>query len=59
MPKLTKTQQRRLAQEILSKSKKLWDHTGGRYGYPSSPCMTTKDYVAIEAIVSRVMKRIG
>ena len=56
MPKkLTKTQQRRLAQEILSKSKKLWDHVD--YRHPA--VMTTKDYVAIEAIVSRVMKRIG
>jgi len=53
MPKLTKTQQRRLAKEILSKSKKLWGMPG-----PSS-VMTTKDYIAVEAIISRTLKRIG
>ena len=54
MPKLTKTQQRRLAQELLSKSKKLWDGTGSL-----RQRMTTKDYIAIEAIISRTLKRIG
>lgn len=54
MPKLTKTQQRRLAKEILSKSQKLWATQRG----PGGP-MSTKDYIALEAIVSRTLKRIG
>jgi len=54
MPKLTKTQQQRLAKEILSKSRKLWGSE--RLGIQA---MTTKDYIAIEAIVGRTMKRIG
>jgi len=54
MPKLTKTQHRRLAREILSKSKKLWSA-----GTAGTSVMTTKDLIAIEAIISRTLKRIG
>ena len=52
MPKLTKTQKRRLANDILNKSKKLW-------GADFQVVMSTKDYIAIEAIISRTLKRIG
>tara|TARA_R100000963_G_C4607703_1_gene79178 strand:+ start:128 stop:289 length:162 start_codon:yes stop_codon:yes gene_type:complete len=50
--KLTKTQQKRLAEDILLKAQKLWR-------YHLKPVMSTKDLIAIEAIVSRTLKRIG
>tara|TARA_R100000963_G_C4642763_1_gene106446 strand:- start:1672 stop:1845 length:174 start_codon:yes stop_codon:yes gene_type:complete len=57
MPKVTKTQQRRLAKEILSKSKKLWGMERTRSMEQS--VMSTKDYIAVEAIIGRTLKRIG
>ena len=51
MGKITKAEQKRLAKAILSKSQKLWS---ARNDY-----LTTKDFIAIEAIVNRTLKRIG
>ena len=59
MAKMTKAQQKRLANSILSKSKKLWDQVGPSGDMRGAPPITTKDLIAIEAIVKRTLKRIG
>jgi hypothetical protein len=59
MPKLTTTQQRRLATEILSKAKKLWSIKPAKWDSSKGTSMTTKDFMALEAIVIRTLKRIG
>jgi len=48
LPKLTKKQKLNLMKSISSKSGKLW-HNGD---------MSTKDLVAIEAIISKYMKKL-
>jgi len=50
MGKITKAEQKRLAKAILSKAQKLWVW---------DTKLTTKDFIAIEAIVARTLKRIG
>ena len=51
--KMTKSEQKRLAQAIGSKAQKLWAQTRSGPGI-----MSTKDYIVIEAIVKRTIKRI-
>tara|TARA_B100001059_G_C17611136_1_gene464627 strand:- start:468 stop:641 length:174 start_codon:yes stop_codon:yes gene_type:complete len=51
MPKMTKTQRKNAYKAILSKAGKLWQL--GSFGG-----MSTKDYIAIEAIVNKYLKRI-
>jgi len=51
MAKLTKTQQKKLTKDILSKATKL-------YVYPQR-AMSMKDYDAIKKIMERTLKRIG
>jgi len=53
--KMTKTQQKRALEAILQKAQKLW---GVRHGKaPVEGVMTTKDYMAIERIVERYLKK--
>ena len=52
MPKMTKTQSKNAYKAILSKSRKLWMQ---RFE-GNSDFMSTKDYMAIEAIVSKYEK---
>ncbi len=55
MPKMTKTQQKRAYLAIKSKAKKLWFNVApGTY---SVPAMSTKDYMAIERICDRYLKK--
>ena len=49
---MTKTQQKRMYMSILSKAKKLYFGNFADYG------MSTKDYIAIEAIVSKYLKKM-
>jgi len=56
MKKLSKAEQKRLANAILSKAKKLW--LQGSFPF-SSQNLSTKDFMAIEAIIKRTLKRIG
>jgi len=58
MAKLTKTQQKRLVKEILSKSKKLFVHERS-FGGTSAGVVSVKDLEAIEKLTSKWMKRIG
>ncbi len=51
MSKMTKTQRKNAYKAILSKAGKLWQL--GSFGG-----MSTKDYIAIEAIVNKYLKRI-
>ena len=51
--KITKAEQKRLASAILSKAQKLW---AGTFPYVA---MSTKDFIKIEEIVKRTLKRIG
>ena len=59
--KLSKAEQKRLANAILSKAKKLWlgDYRPTAGSPFSSQHLSTKDFMAIEAIVKRTLKRIG
>lgn len=51
--KMTKSEQKRLSLAILSKAQKLWgQNLGGQL------TMTTKDFIAIEQIIKRTIKRI-
>jgi hypothetical protein len=56
--KLTKTQKKRLVQDILSKSMKLYTQPV-RYQDGSSGVMSVKDMEAIERLCAKWMKRIG
>lgn len=49
MAKMTKTQKRNAYKAILSKARKLWA--------AENLAMSTKDYIAIEAMVSKYLKR--
>lgn len=61
MPKLTKTQVRRLYRDILGKAQKLWATKWGSLPgvYAGAELMSTKDYMAIEAIIRKYQKKIG
>jgi len=54
MPKMTKTQAKRLLKAIDSKSKRLWSALD-----PTSIIFPTADMIAIEKIVKRNLKRLG
>jgi len=56
MAKVTKTQARRLMKSIVSKSKKLW--TSGSAYTTFESYLATKDFIAIEKIMSRSLKRL-
>jgi len=49
MAKPTKAEKKRLAKAILSKAQKLW----------VEGLISTKDFISVEAIVKRSLKRIG
>ena len=58
MPKLPKTQVRRLYRDIRSKPVKLWIQDNlTTFGYVS--LMSTKDMQIIEAIISKYQKKLG
>jgi hypothetical protein len=55
MAKMTKTQQKRAYAAILQKAGNLWRARGlGQYG---AYRMSTKDYLAIERIVDKYLKK--
>jgi hypothetical protein len=54
MPKMTKTQQKRAYRAIKSKAQKLW---AAEIGGPLISSMSTKDYMAIERICDKYLKR--
>lgn len=56
MPKLTKTQQKRLVKEVMAKSKKLFVYAKMR---AESGVVSVKDMEAIERITAKWLKRIG
>ena len=58
MAKMTKTQKKRLVQDILSKSMKLYMQPV-KYQAGSSGVMSVKDMEAMERLCSKWMKRIG
>lgn len=67
MPKLTKTQQKRLVKEVMAKSKKLFvyakmrrfgDSGRGNQAYAVG-VVSVKDIEAIERITAKWLKRIG
>ncbi len=57
MPKMTKTQQKRAYVAIKSKAKKLWFASGTYSVTTHQTAMTTKDYMAIERICDRYLKK--
>lgn len=59
MPKLTKTQKKRLISEIMSKTSKLYmfSHTD-MAGHPEH-IVSTKDIEAVERLTSKWLKRLG
>lgn len=57
MPKMTKTQQKRAYRAIKSKAQKLWAVTSGSSALPHRPNMSTKDYMAIERICDKYLKK--
>tara|TARA_B100000214_G_scaffold22769_1_gene15128 strand:+ start:370 stop:525 length:156 start_codon:yes stop_codon:yes gene_type:complete len=50
---MTKTQEKRAYQAIMSKAQKCW--TGGPMGSPRQ--MSTADYIAIEKICKKYLKK--
>ena len=54
MPKMTKTQQKRAYVGIKSKAQKLWSQSLDKYAYFG---MSTKDYMAIERICDKYLKK--
>lgn len=52
---MTKTQRKNAYKGILSKAKNLWI-TGNQFQQVGA--MSTKDYIAIEAIVSKYLKKL-
>lgn len=62
MPRLTKTQQKRLVKEILSKTQKLYLYSinvGYKETVRQTLLVTTKDMEAIERLTQKWLKRIG
>jgi len=59
MPKMTKTQIRRAYNDILGKADKLRQAYTYLGGAPRGLYMSTKDLVAIEAIISKYQKKLG
>ena len=62
MPRLTKTQQKRLVKEILSKTQKLYlcsINVGYKETVRQTLLVTTKDMEAIERLTQKWLKRIG
>ncbi|HIA01169.1 MAG TPA: hypothetical protein EYN66_04565 [Myxococcales bacterium] len=60
MAKMTKTQMRRMATDILKKSQKLLFTVGYSSSNPTGVgAMSNNDYRKIEEAVKRTMKRIG
>jgi predicted GH43/DUF377 family glycosyl hydrolase len=58
--KLTKTQKKRLVEDIISKTQKLYMAFSGRGASgPSLYVVSTKDLEAIEKLTTKWMKRIG
>jgi len=55
--RLTKTETKRLYAAILSKTRKLWGTNTAFSSNPSS-LMSTKDMMAIEAIISKYQKKL-
>ena len=58
MPKMTKTQKKRLVQDILAKSMKLYMQPV-KFQTGSSGVMSVKDMEAMERLCAKWMKRIG
>ena len=56
--KLTKTQKKRLVQEIRSKTQKLYTQSW-LPGVTTGAVVSTKDMEAIERLCAKFMKRIG
>jgi hypothetical protein len=54
--RLTKGETKRLYGAILSKTHKLWE--GGSPSYISGVLMSSKDMMAIEAIISKYQKKL-
>ena len=62
MPRLTKTQQKSLVKEILSKPQKLYLYSinvGYKETVRQTLLVTTKDMEAIERLTQKWLKRIG
>ena len=62
MPRLTKTQQKRLVKEILSKTQKLYLYSINvwyKETVRQTLLVTTKDMEAIERLTQKWLKRIG
>ena len=53
--KMTKTQRKNAYKGILSKAKNLWMLGSSEQQFGA---MSTKDYIAIEAIVSKYLKKL-
>ena len=56
MPKMTKTQQKRAYLAIKSKAQRLWSVRDTGYG-PQALYLSTKDYMAIERICDKYLKK--
>ena len=54
MPKLTKTQKKRLVKDIMAKTQKLFQRTDMNLGIVSA-----QDMIAIEKMCAKWIKRIG
>ena len=59
MAKMTKTQQRRMAKDILKKSKRLYMSEVRNLSSSYSIIVNNKDIDAIEKLVAKWLKRIG
>jgi hypothetical protein len=59
MAKLTKTQKKRLVNEIESKAKKLYMYGGTTYVTSGTYIVDTKDMNAIEKLCKKFRQRLG
>ena len=55
MAKMTKTQKKNSLNSILSKARKLWQNPGN---YAIGETLSTQDYMAIEKIVIKSLKKL-
>ena len=55
MAKMTKTQKRNSLKSILAKSRKLWQSPGS---FAIGETLSTQDYIAIEKIVIKSLKKL-
>ena len=59
MPRLTKTQAKRLITDILSKTQKLYMSTGQTRSLALRTVVNTKDMEAVERLTEKWLKRLG